>query len=1219
MALNEYIDILRRSNPGVLIEERDFSIFNVTGFFNRLFLVVGSSEKGPFNIPIVVVSPENFEEIFGKQDLKTERKGSYFHRTVKNLLKEGPVICLNLRPTDKELDKYNWITMSTSSDVFNSQRRSTSIESFFDRSSGFWKRSKDNLLNVSLNNIPDAKMKPLTFVNTGSKPISILTYRSRTQGFDIPAEDWFNGKTPSYIHPKDRISDYMLEVAIVEGRWNDYGELAKHPKWSNYFNKSGLKVDQIDNFFSDKTVRVLKRWQTSLIPYFKDTNNKDMYIESVINDDTNETGVYVSYNSDIIETDVRSGIIDILGDNLTTNKKRNFDFLSYKKFTTDFFIIDERLIDHPGNVVGNHLTDLGLGRTMYFSEGYAHNVKLKPFIISTTSSIEIRPFDAGDDSYVVVNGNKININSDISTFLALHEIVSPGFHTPFLVIATENGIEFRTGIQRPLNEDLTLPNIEPRSELVLGYYEISQSLLGVYSTKLHGIVLDENGFINPFRIGSETGSKIRFLNTDYPWINQIYFEDIFNLDLQNYEELRLWHIWYYLSENLVEEDSLTLDTQGNKQLIDWIEPGNDNNGRWLKVAIKDKNYDIRSASGTDGRNGYYLKDVEFLPQEEVLWEEQIEPFLTGDGGIIGDDSFIKESYLRGDINSGDPFFWSFSEEINVRFVKDIQNMIIIPEGPFIDDYVGRKVVVNGSENNDGVFTLLNIVEYNGDPAIVVQEEVIEEDVEILSFFDAEDPKIVNLYEIGNNLNAKVENYDGEPQEVYQRLEEEKQDIAQWVKTLEIEKIIDKTKILVKWDRYVDDLEKGYFLLADNTRKNVNITGHNIDNENERVRNWTRIIDLVRDDTNPEYLLVETDYPIYWRNFENDLQTDCLIPIHMWVDTLDFKVLEPYIVRKESLPDGTEERQNEILNLIAPNTKMQQALVTDNIEWRYLVDSFGLGMTTNSKYQLANLVEQKQLAFGFLNMPSVKQFRKLGDTYTTNKKFDTQKLLSGGDRKNTGSTRFTLSDVGQSHVTYLTPYVAIRENGRFNIVPPSPYVGELYMRKFNTTSLKNWDIMAGVRNGRVPTINGLEMIYNQDELKDLNQYNVTPITAFNNTIWYLYNEATAVSESSSLRFIHVREALIELESVLKEELQFFQWEFFSDKLSDDITQKANEICDRFRRSDAISNFYNEFEATPEMIDAQIGVVKTYVEPIQGMGTIILSTNVFGTGVINNVFR
>jgi len=1219
LALNEYIDILRRANPGVFIEERDYSIFNITGFFNRVSLVIGVSKIGPFNIPILVVSPENFEEIFGKQDDRLERKGSYFHRTVKNMLKEGPVICLNLRLTNNELDKYNWITLSTSSDKFNSKKRTNSIKDFYNISDGFWRRSKEKLLKVSLDNLPDATEKPLTFVNTGETPISILALRSDIQGFDIPVEDWYNGKYPSYLHPKDLISDYMLEIIIVEGRWNNYLELSKHPRWSQYFNKNGLILNKKTDFLNDTSVTVLKNWQTCLIPYFQDKSGVNMYIESVINDDVNETGVYISYNNDIIETDVRNGLIDILGDNLTTKKRRFFDFLSYKRFISDFFIIEEKLIDYPSNVVGNHLTDLGVGRTMNFAEGYAHNVKLKPFIISTTTSIEVKPLDAGDDSYVIINGKKIDLDSDISQFLALHEVVSPGFHTPYLVVATEDGISFRTGIQRPLNQSMLLPTIDSKNEIVLGYYEIIQDINENYYTNLFGVVIDEKGFINPFRVGSEMSSKIKFLNTDFKWINQIYFENIYNPDPQNYNQQRLWHIWYYLSQNLAENDSLTLDVNGNKQLIDWIEPGNDGSGRWLKVAIKEKNYDIRSASGTNGRNGYYFKDVEFLPQEEIYWEENISPFMTGNVGIIGDDSFIKESYLKGDINSGDPFFWSFSEETNVSFVVDIQNMILIPDGPFVDDYIGRKVIINGTKNNDGIFTILNVINYNDIPALVVKENVVLEDnVELLSFFDAEDPKIINLYEISGLLKAKVENYDGQPQEIYERLEENKEEDAQWVKTLEIEKILNSNKVLVNWERYANDLEVGYYLLADNTNSNVNLNGYNIDNENERVRNWTRIIDLVRH-SDINYLIVETDQPIFLRDFDGDLQTDVLIPIHNWVDTLDFKVLEPYIVRNDVLPDGTEERQNDILNLIAPNTKMQKALISDNLEWRYLIDSFGLGLITNSKYQLASLVEKKQLAFGFINMPSIKDFRKLGETYSSDGRFDTKKLLNGGNRKNTGSARFSLSDVGQSYVTYLTPYVAINENSRFKIVPPSAYVGELYMKKFNNDNLKQWDIMAGVRNGRVPSINGIEILFEDDQLKDLNQFNVSVITTFNNQFWYLYNEATSVNVSSSLRFIHVREALIELETELKDNLQFFQWRFFGSQLNQNITNRANEICEKYKRDFAIAAYFNEFITTPELIDAQIGILNTYIEPILGMGTIVLSVNVFGTGQINATFN
>ena len=1205
-----YIDILRRSNPGVYIKEKDYSIFNITGFFNKIFLVIGVSNTGPFNLPVMVVSPENFEDIFGKQDMKLERKGSYFHRTVKNLLKAGPVMCINLRLTDNELDKYNWVSLSTSSDNTNSKRRSNSIKDFYNLSDGFWRRSKENLLRTSLENIPNASKKPLTFVNTGTKTVSILSYKSDITGFDLTVEDWYNGNYPEHLHPKDYISDYMIQVAVVEGKWNNYEELSVDPKWSTYFDKDGIRVDKVEDFYNLREINLLKRWQCCLIPFFQDKNGTDMYIESVINADVNETGIFASYNTDTVESLYRNGIVDILGDGLTRNRKASFDFLSYKRFISDFLIIDEKLIDSAGNVFGNHTVDLGLGRTMLFSEGYTHNVKLKPIIISTTTSISVKPLDAGDDSYVIINGKRVDIDSNIEDILALHEVVRPGFHTPYLVMATNNGIEFRVGEQTPLSQKLFLPHIDAESEIVLGYYEIIQDAFGNYSTKLTGVILDENGFINPFRVGTEIESKIKFLPTEYDWITHIDFEDIFTPDPQNYQQQRLYHLWFWLSENLSEEDSLTLDINGNKKLVDWIEPNNDGTNRSLKIAVKDKNSDVYNTSGTNGNNGFYMKDTEFIPQYETKWDEKIEPFTTGDGGIIGDDSFLKESYHKGDVNSGDPFFWSFSEETDVTFIFDIQNMIIIPNGPLVSDYAGRKAIIFGSEYNDGVFTILSVVQYKGDFALIVQEEVIPEyNVNTITFFDGDDPKILNLYEIGNKVNASVEEYDGEPDELYKRLLEEKQEDAQWVKTLEIEHVIDNTKVLVKWDKYASNLEKGSFLLA----KENKIT----DDPNELARNWTRVIDLVRYDLDDSLLIVETDMPIFFRNFEGDLQTDILLSIPDWVDTLDFKVLEPYITRSEVLPDGSEERQNKILDMVAPRTKMNKALGTDNLDWRYLVDSFGKGLTQTSKYQLASVVENKHLAFGFLNMPSVKDFRKMGDAYATDGVFDTKKLLSGGDRRNSGGVSYSLTDIGKSHVAYLTPYVAISEDSRYRLVPPSAYVGEMFMKKHNDNRLSVWDIYAGTKQGRMTTISGLETVYTNDQLNDLNQFNVTSITTFDNLLYYIHNESTASDIVSATRFIHVREALIELETKLKDELQFFQWKFFGEELTEEITSKANEVCEEFKKANAIADFYNQFVATPELQDAQIGIMNTYVEPVFGMGRIDLTVNIFGTGQISRI--
>jgi hypothetical protein len=433
-----YIDILKRQNPGIVIEERDYSIYNITQFYNKVNLVIGSSKQGPINLPVLLTSPENMEEIFGKRDRLLERKGSYFHKTISEMLIEGPVIAVNIRPTDNDQDFYHWQNISSSSQNLNSKKRSNPIRDFHDISTGFWKRSKEQLLEVAKNNSPGSDKKPLTIVNQGQKPVSLLMYKSEATGFDVPAEDWYEGKVPDFIHPKEFVSEYLIDVVAVEGDWDNYEELSIHPKWSEFFDRSGIRRDRLDSFLNQETVNLVRKWTGSLIPYFRDKNRRNIYIETVINEDVNETGIMASFDSCVIEQDFRTGNVDMLGDNLTKHKLPSFDFLSYKRYMTDFLCIYEKTIDNPGNSFGNHLVGIN-GRTHFFGEGYVNNAKLKPLIISTTTSLFVRPIDASNDSYVVVNGTVVPLSSDIEDVIALHETVSSGYKVPYVIVATSNG------------------------------------------------------------------------------------------------------------------------------------------------------------------------------------------------------------------------------------------------------------------------------------------------------------------------------------------------------------------------------------------------------------------------------------------------------------------------------------------------------------------------------------------------------------------------------------------------------------------------------------------------------------------------------------------------------------------------------------------------------------------------------------------------------------
>ena len=67
-------------------------------------LVVGRSEKGPYNTPVLVEDVEQFKQVFGGVDKSLEKKNMFFHRSAIEALSRGPILALNLtaaNPADR--------------------------------------------------------------------------------------------------------------------------------------------------------------------------------------------------------------------------------------------------------------------------------------------------------------------------------------------------------------------------------------------------------------------------------------------------------------------------------------------------------------------------------------------------------------------------------------------------------------------------------------------------------------------------------------------------------------------------------------------------------------------------------------------------------------------------------------------------------------------------------------------------------------------------------------------------------------------------------------------------------------------------------------------------------------------------------------------------------------------------------------------------------------
>ena len=68
---------------------------------------------------------------------------------------------------------------------------------------------------------------------------------------------------------------------------------------------------------------------------------------------------------------------------------------------------------------------------------------------------------------------------------------------------------------------------------------------------------------------------------------------------------------------------------------------------------------------------------------------------------------------------------------------------------------------------------------------------------------------------------------------------------------------------------------------------------------------------------------------------------------------------------------------------------------------------------------------------------------------------------------------------------------------------------------------------------------------------------------------------------------------------------------------EIKLRADVICETYVSKSGLYNYFNKMDEennTTEVIDNQIGVLDTYVEPIKGMGIIVNNVTILRTGAI-----
>ena len=1302
------IQIGKYKRPGVFLEEYDNSVIAtpvVEGGITNL--VIGVSRKGPVNTPIMITNNSDLETIFGQLDRNLERKGSFFHRTVSKMLETAPVFAVNLLVTDDNLDTIEYKSLSTSADYTNDIEREGPYRRFFD-TTGFWKRDTESFINLTKNNTGYSE-RAFSLTNLSDKYVTVFAFKSAVSGFDRTLIEWYGSvdKMPSYLSSNDYASDYMVDVVVVGGDWSNYKELAVDSRWGAYFNATGLRKEKVREFANDRNISLLSYYEgLSLIPYFRDNNGRNIFIETVINRDTDRTGIFCAFNNDLIETDYFNGRLDLIGHTIAGKNETNIDFLSYQDTISEEIEMVSTPLDLPGNVtalLGGSTTwaykSAGFdhayhtpkvsgwldpassnNRTPYFSEGYVYNIMSdylggsNPFvgtnsIVATYSLLnpDFEPFLVIGDKQVVLATQSVTLS--ISTSNYVYSATSATYSSAFVIDSS--------GKFKVVNSTTATNPVVASTDTVLGYVKfrvLNQEIAG--SPVFTNVNVDEDGFKN-FEISTDytiddlgAGSiKVSFADTDA------------SPSTKSYEQYRRFKMFNRLIELIdsTNKDKMTMlinHTSGKKASLSGMTITN-----IVSSATQDKSFvlntGLTSTEIEDVINGYlvfYTIDNEFIIGSKGLKTQNEVADNEPGYGVAGLYSKFYTRYNDGVINTGDFFYANRTPDTILKkanatpyvsgaeYITDVYffsgestpSVFGLTGGINIGltssaagyDYIGFRsseaiefsiydvISIQGAVTNTGTFTIVSddltdSIDYDRilfDYVFKVNENTTYERVQNVSMIEDFNTKhylkmyldtdsILRTYFMDETLNSFEEVDTNTAGNI-----EIQSAITNYKQSLEIEAptgyVQVPNKVLVNGARYTE-VKVGDFLEAFYDENTLRV--------GEYPRKLTRIISKRQYAGNADLVEITCDARIKTVVFGNDLQTTRYKTVDNYAMTYKAISLKGFRVREASLPDGTESKQNALLNLVAKGTPLFKSLTNkEAIDFRYLIDAFGLGLTERSKQQLVDICGDRLDAFGFLNMPSMKSFKNSSSPTFVNKEgvLQVEFIAKGGDPESSPSFLYSFGDgAGTTCVGYFMPYLTVNDNGRPLEMPPAAHAATTYMRKHisNVGSITPWTIAAGVTNGRITNIAGLEMDLTPSDIEWLNGAQINPIVFKRNRGNVIETENTAQTlYKSALSYIHVREVLIELERELSRMLLDFQWRYNTPDIRSEIKLRADVICETYVSKNGLYNYFNKMDEennSAEVIDNQIGVLDTYVEPIKGMGIIVNNVTILRTGAIS----
>lgn len=1291
---------------------------------NVLRLLVGYSDKGPFNIPTYIQSAADFIAMYGNINKTQERRGNFFHRTALQMLSVSPILCLNLKKFDTEN-----VTGAQINTNFNAKDTIDTVQipvaDVYD-TTRFWSLDPEKLNEVRGSeyiNIATTDVK----ANSGTFFIRKAS-GSKVSSYNVTVSDWYKdaGETvPEFLegYENELMSAFFAEVYVFSGKFTADQVLASETL-KNYFivDKNGkLKLrqyvkdsfgdynDTLDYLFEDETSGAIGHYVGCLIPYFKDKNGNYASLDIIFNLDSDAHHMMMSFNEDMLY-EYGTANIDMSGarwistsdstpDN--THLESNGSDVGhsrakiYKQYGTSIVCIDRlwkgtALTSLLGNVGAPVVSAKTHFRTNIWSDedtikhplSYKKSKKISGnMYVQSWSDTAITLGAIGTNQRITVDLSMIsspNVNYILYELGAAYKKTVGGVtsYVPFesglgTVYKSTDAYDKPENINGPkkvitsLSRDLDSTD---DAMVILSSEVVKCNIEDVYITT-------KTEYLNPDTL-IDTNNKYASWNVYGPSVTFIPLNENWTLTADVYDETDedAVHTYHLTAPATADTTILAMLQKGDQFLavdgtIDMDGDGDYKdeviNGYYDLCYVQEtetitdeygnpKEYSIKFTGNIATYEGASKsdKDVTISNGEyEMLGAEEQKDYKPKNWAVtynhVGPRTLTAEAYDAATNKEGfNPSGIVFSKQ-----VPPVEYMMLnaAARNMCTKNYHYHKIATSdpNQDNITGAQYKDLPDSYETGPVKPIKSDYKKVELDTYTFI-YDDIKQLHASEAGLKRPIKVTTSDGTlyidatsnpdlkvdesgtitantvslkhdgtdkigyyvamytnpafnyRQEVIMLTDAEYQKIKP-ISVEEYNKLSNSDKTAYNADAAAEYTENG-----------VTKTGHYLIGYDDLVANTNEWIKKAAQNT--------TTYGKYLIRIENGLNQE--------IGTMEPVYLKGYTYEHPK-PDGVGQRaklewQNFQLSALTEYKGLRTGLLNKSeIDFRYVIDGFETYVDAGAKKVLSYLAKQKQNAFAILNFPSVKTFVKCPYSSFTDAKgvFNVQYVVDGFNKKKAHTTAFSLpsNDEGASFAAFYTP-LKLSDGTIDSVVPSAGLVSNLFMEKYN--SRLPYEIVAGPNYGAM-SVSGLvgpDYNYSSDELNIIEPFGVNCMVYRPSFGTFINaNQTAKQTPKSALSSVNVRELVIYIMDEVEKILQSYQWEFNNQTVRNKIKDRADSICARVQANGGIQAYLNVMDDsnnTPDIIDNEMAILSTHIEPGRGMGKMVHELTLYRTGQMNS---